>query len=122
VRKNKFHHFWPPLEKIWKNPLVPPLEKILPTPIDVHKTLYPFYPLVYTGWTSILNLLSEMFSTLRLSEMLLLFINCLISIFLSTFYQGCGVGGEIYDSDLSKISDSDSRLRLLNIKGMKFGC
>jgi len=44
----------------------------------------------------------------------------------STWQQGCGVGGKIYDSDshsdLSKISDSDSRLRLLNIKGMKFGC
>ena len=38
-------------------------------------------PLVYTSWTSILNLLSEMFSTLRLSGMLFLFINCLISIF-----------------------------------------
>jgi len=22
--KNKYHHFWPPLEKIYKNPLVPP--------------------------------------------------------------------------------------------------
>jgi len=37
---------------------------------------------------------------------------------------GCGVGGKIFDSDsnsdLSKISDSDSRLRFLNIKGMKF--
>ena len=25
--KNKLHHFWPALEKFWKNPLVPPLEK-----------------------------------------------------------------------------------------------
>jgi len=38
-------------------------------------------PLVCAGWTSILNLLFQMFSTFRLSEMLFLFINCLISIF-----------------------------------------
>ena len=25
--KNKFHHFWPLLEKFWKNPLEPPLGK-----------------------------------------------------------------------------------------------
>jgi len=25
--------FWAPLEKFWKNPLVPPLEEILPTPM-----------------------------------------------------------------------------------------
>jgi len=31
--------------------------------MDVHKTRYPFYQLVCTGWTSILNLLSEMFSS-----------------------------------------------------------
>jgi len=43
-------------------------------------------PLACAGWTSILNLLSEMFSTLRLSEMLFHFINCLIAIFSSTFY------------------------------------
>jgi len=49
--------------------------------MGVHKTLYPFYPFVCTGWTSILNPLSEMFSTLRLSVMFFLFINCLISIF-----------------------------------------
>jgi len=48
---------------------------------EIHKTLYSFYPLVCAGWTSILNLLSEMFSTLLLSEMLDLFINYLISIF-----------------------------------------
>jgi len=30
--KNKFHHFCP-LEKFWKNPLVPPLEKFLSTPM-----------------------------------------------------------------------------------------
>jgi len=46
--------------------------------------------------------------------------------------QGCGAGCKIFDSNsyLSKIYDSDSRfqpfqnfrLRLLNIKGMKFGC
>ena len=44
-------------------------------------------PLVCTGWTSILNLLSEMFFTLRLSEMVFPFINCQISIFSSTFYK-----------------------------------
>ena len=44
-------------------------------------------PLVCAGWTSILNLLSEMFSTLRLSGMPFLFINCLISISSSTFYK-----------------------------------
>jgi len=38
-------------------------------------------PLVCAGRTSILNHLSEMFSTLRLSEMLFLFMNCIISIF-----------------------------------------
>jgi len=27
--KNKYRYFWSPLEKFWKNPLVPPLEKIL---------------------------------------------------------------------------------------------
>jgi len=31
--KNKFHHFWPPLEKIWENLLLSPLKKILPMPI-----------------------------------------------------------------------------------------
>jgi len=43
--------------------------------------------LVCTGRTSILNLLSEMFSTLRLSEMLFLFTNCLMSIFFRHFLQ-----------------------------------
>ena len=28
-----FHHFWSPLEKFWKNSLVAPLQKILPTPM-----------------------------------------------------------------------------------------
>ena len=37
--------------------------------------------LVCGGWTSIHNLLSETFSSFQLSEMLFLFINCLISIF-----------------------------------------
>jgi len=33
--KNKFHHFWPPLEKNFgKIPYWTPLEKILPTPMD----------------------------------------------------------------------------------------
>ena len=47
--------------------------------------------------------------------------------------QGCGVGGKISDSNLSKISTptfqhfrlrplQNFRLRLLNVKGMKFGC
>ena len=32
--KNKFHHFWPPIEKFWKNPLV-----VLPAknPSDAHR-------------------------------------------------------------------------------------
>jgi len=50
------------------------------------KSFTPSSPLVYVGWTSFLNLLSEIFSTLRLWEMLL-FINCLISLFSSTFYK-----------------------------------
>ena len=33
--KFKFHHFGPAQEKFWKNPLVAPLEKILPTPMYV---------------------------------------------------------------------------------------
>jgi len=56
--------------------------------MDVHNTLCPFYPLVCAGWTSILNLLSEMFFTLRLPEMLFLFfIDCLISIFFEHFLE-----------------------------------
>jgi len=55
--------------------------------MDVHKTLYLSNPLVCAGRTSILNLLSEMFSALRLSEMLFLFKNCLISIFCERFPQ-----------------------------------
>jgi len=31
--KNKFHHFWPPLEKFWKNSLVAPPGK---NPSDAH--------------------------------------------------------------------------------------
>jgi len=42
--------------------------------------------LVCGGWTSIFNLLSVMSSSFQLSEMLFLFINCLISIS-STFYK-----------------------------------
>ena len=38
-------------------------------------------PLVCAGWTSILKLLSEIFSTPRLSKMIFLFMNCLLSIF-----------------------------------------
>jgi len=34
--------------------------------------------------------------------------------------QGCGVGGRMSDSDLSRISDTDSRI--LNVTWMKFGC
>jgi len=38
--KNKFHHFWPPLEKFWKNPLVAPLEKTIRRPcIRLRNTL-----------------------------------------------------------------------------------
>jgi len=44
---------------------------------DFYKTLYSFYPIsLCCGWTSILNFLSVMFSTLRLSTMLFLFIKC----------------------------------------------
>jgi len=40
--KNKFNHFWTPLEKFWKNPLVPPtLEKIIPTPMFRTMTCMP---------------------------------------------------------------------------------
>jgi len=35
--------------------------------MDVHKTLYPLYPISLSGWISILNHLSEMFFTIRLS-------------------------------------------------------
>jgi len=31
--KLKFTTFGPPLENFWENPLVPPLEKIFPTPM-----------------------------------------------------------------------------------------
>jgi len=34
VGKNKFYYFWRPLEKYWENPLVPPLEEILLTPMS----------------------------------------------------------------------------------------
>ena len=37
-------------------------------PMDIHKTFYPFYP-ISVRWL-ILNRLSEMFSAIRLSEML----------------------------------------------------
>jgi len=43
--------------------------------------------LCWLNRTHFWNLLSKLYSTLRLSEMLLLFINCLISIFASTFYK-----------------------------------
>jgi len=33
--KNKFHHFWTPRKNVWKIPLVPPLDKILPTLMHV---------------------------------------------------------------------------------------
>jgi len=49
--------------------------------MDVHKTLNLSSPLVCARLTSILNLLSELFSALGLSEMLFLFINCPITIF-----------------------------------------
>ena len=39
--KNKFHHFWHPLEKILgKSPTAPPLEKILPTPMFVSELYF----------------------------------------------------------------------------------
>jgi len=43
--KNKFHHFWPPLENILGKSPTAPLEKILPTPmatseLGVLPTLY----------------------------------------------------------------------------------
>ena len=43
--------------------------------------------LCWLNRTHFWNLLSELFSTLRLSKILFLFINCLISIFASTFYK-----------------------------------
>ena len=43
--------------------------------------------LCWLNKTHFWNVLSKLFSTLRLSEMLLLFINCLISLFESTFYK-----------------------------------
>jgi len=55
--------------------------------MDVHKTLYPFYPNSLCRSNLILNLLHEMLFTLRLSEILVLFINCLMSIFSSIFYK-----------------------------------
>jgi len=55
--------------------------------MDVHKTLYPFYRISLCWLNLNLNLLSEMFCTLGLSEMVFLFINCLISIYSSTFYK-----------------------------------
>jgi len=41
--------------------------------------------------------------------------------------QGCGVGGKISDSDLSKIPTPafpkiDFQLRLFSMKGMTYGC
>jgi len=51
--------------------------------MDVHKTLYSYHA-ISLCWLN-LNLLSELFSTLRLSGIPFLFINCLISIFSSTF-------------------------------------
>jgi len=39
-----------------------------------------------------------------------------------TFYQGCGVGGKISESDSRLRPSQNFRLRLLNIKGMKFVC
>jgi len=54
--------------------------------MDFHKTLDPFYP-IYLCWLN-LNLLSEMFSSLRLSEMLFLFkLLCLTFHFFEYFLQ-----------------------------------
>ena len=96
VGKSKFHHFWPP----WKNILVvPPWKKILPTPMNSTQLSLKrtwtinnhvngsHISLCWLNRTHFRNLLFEWFSALRLSEMLFLFINCLISIFASTFYK-----------------------------------
>jgi len=40
MRKNKFHYFWPPLEKFWNNCQVAPLEKILPTPMTLGRSYH----------------------------------------------------------------------------------
>ena len=56
--------------------------------IDVHKTLYHFHPhyfVLVEPQFSIFCL--KIFSTLRLSVMLFLFIKCLVSTFSSTFYK-----------------------------------
>ena len=42
VAKNKFHHFWPPVEKLLENPLVAPLKKFLPTPMHTSMKMTPF--------------------------------------------------------------------------------
>ena len=56
--------------------------------LELSTSTFVVLTLVCTGWTSLLNLLSEMFSSLRLSsEMLFLFINCLIFVFFEHFPQ-----------------------------------
>jgi len=42
VAKTKFHHFWPPVEKLLENPLVTPLKKFLPTPMHTSMKMTPF--------------------------------------------------------------------------------
>jgi len=53
--------------------------------MNVHKTLYPLYPISLFWLNFNSQFLSGIFSTLWLSEMFFLFINFLISIFSSTF-------------------------------------
>jgi len=56
--------------------------------VDVHKTLYHFHPhyfVLVEPQFSIFCL--KIFSTLRLSVMLFIFIKCLVSTFSSTFYK-----------------------------------
>ena len=51
--KNKFHHFWPPLEKRLEKSTTASLEKILPTPMHTSMSNYTIFVkmvLYYTIW------------------------------------------------------------------------
>jgi len=48
--KTKFHHFWSPWKKFWENPLLAPLEKILPTPVILVSAV--FHDATFTTRTS----------------------------------------------------------------------
>ena len=50
--KNKFHRFWPPPGKtFWENPLLAPLEKILPTPmVPSIRENYHWVPRIRQNW------------------------------------------------------------------------